>query len=301
MRAPREAIAAAPAPHGESYDTPTLVRLGVNTSLFVLVGVLVVAAAIHVRATVSAPAPPFFQVWLWQAVTWLPWFLLVPTLTLAVRAGQLAGHRLGLAQHVAASLLVAGLSTAWFSAVSSLISPFLDAPETRFGVFRWFFVFWAFGSFLGYWAIVGFVAMAWPPAAPAPGAEVRGPLPPSLPRAAPAGAAVPPALRLVLESGGATHVVAARDVDWVEAQDYYAVVHAGERAIWVKRSLDDLSAELEAAGFLRVHRSTLVNLDRLERIEKDERGLPVVVLRGGLRRRVSHSRWQQLRRDWRQP
>jgi hypothetical protein len=287
----------ATAAHPEGLDTRTLVRLGVNTSLFVLVGVLVVAAAIHVRATVSAPAPPFFQVWLWQAASWLPWFVLTPTLTLAVRAGRIGGHRIGLAQHVAASLLVAGLSTAWFSAVSSQISPFLDAPDTRFGVFRWFFVFWAFASFLGYWAIVGFVAMAWPPATEAPVTPPPTQGPPSS-----AGPAAPPAPhRLVLESGGATHVVGARDIDWIEAQDYYAVVHAGERAIWVKRSLDDLSAELEPAGFLRVHRSTLVNLDRLERIEKDERGQPVVVLRGGVRRRGSQSRWQQLRRAWRQP
>lgn len=278
-------------------DRPVL-RLCASAWLVVFTGVLVTTAAIHVRATMSTLSPSFLGVWLWQAGAWLPWFVVVPVLSHAVRTGQLWGQRIGLGQHVTASVLVTALSTAWFWSLSSQVSPFLDAPDTRFGVFKWFFVFWAFASFLGYWAVAGFVAVSGTAdASAAPGAAAPRIAATELPDSAPQPAPLPG--RLLLESGGAVHVVLTADIDWIEAQDYYAVVHAGERAIWVKRSLDDLGVELDPARFVRIHRSTVVNLDRLERIEKDEHGQPTVVLPGGLRRRFSQTRWQQFRREWR--
>jgi hypothetical protein len=282
-----------PAPSG---DRP-LIRLCASAWLVVFTGVLVTTAAIHVRATMSTLSPSFVAVWLWQAGAWLPWFAVVPAVCHAVRTGQFWGLRVGLGEHLTASVLVTALSTAWFWSLSSQVSPFLGVPDTRFGVFKWFFVFWGFASFLGYWAVAGFVAVA----GSAAGAASAGPPP------ADVGAAQPPPVtpvvpasgRLLLESGGAVHVVLTSDIDWIEAQDYYAVVHAGDRAIWVKRSLDDLGVELDPARFVRIHRSTVVNLDRIERIEKDESGQPTAVMHGGVRRRFSQTRWQQFRREWR--
>lgn len=283
-------------PTGRPDDGPLLRRCA-SAWLVVFTGVMVTTAAIHVRATMSTLNPSFLAVWLWQAAAWLPWFAVVPALTHAVRTGQLWGLRIGLGQHVTASVLVTALSTAWFWSVSSQASPFLGAPDTRFGVFKWFFVFWGFASFLGYWAVAGFVAVAGSANGPSPADSAP---PPAATEAMtpPAGPAPRPD-RLLLESGGAVHVVLAMDIDWIEAQDYYAVVHAGDRALWVKRSLDDLGAELDPARFVRIHRSTVVNLDRIARIEKDESGQPTVVLHGGVRRRFSQTRWQQFRREWR--
>jgi hypothetical protein len=282
------------APPGAPNDMP-LIRRCASAWLVVFTGVLVTTAAIHVRATMSTLSPSFLGVWLWQAGAWLPWFVVVPALAHAVRTGQLWGQRIGLGQHVTASVLVTALSTAWFWSLSSQVSPFLGAPDTRFGVFKWFFVFWGFASFLGYWAVAGFVAVAGSSDAAAPSVPAAPEVASHEPRSASQAAQLPG--RLLLESGGAVHVVLTADVDWIEAQDYYAVVHAGDRAIWVKRSLDDLGVELDPARFVRIHRSTVVNLDRIERIEKDESGQPTAVLHGGVRRRFSQTRWQQFRRD----
>ncbi len=279
-----------PVPRG---DRPLLRRCA-SAWLVVFTGVLVTTAAIHVRATMPTLSPSFLGVWLWQAGAWLPWFAVVPALSHAVRSGQLWGLRIGLGQHLTASVLVTTRSTAWFWSLSSQVSPFLGAPDTRFGVFKWFFVFWGFASFLGYWAVAGFVAVAESADAPGPAA----PAPADVAASEPPPAALPSGRRL-LESGGAVHVVLVTDIDWIEAQDYYAVVHAGDWAIWVKRSLDDFGVELDPARFVRIHRSTVVNLDRIERIEKDDSGQPTVVLHGGVRRRFSQTRWQQFRREWR--
>ncbi|MFN8060762.1 MAG: LytTR family DNA-binding domain-containing protein [Vicinamibacterales bacterium] len=275
--------------------SPAWHRLAAGSALFLLVGAFALAATIYVRTTLAGVESRFLAVWLWQAGAWLPWFLLVPSLTWVVRAKRCWGVAVRPSHHAAASVLVAGLSTLWFYGLSSRLSPFLDAPQTRFGVFPWFFVFWAFCSLLGYWATVGVASMQ----AHGPSAEPTLPiatLPPPTALSSPPAAPQPTAARLLLESSGATHLVSVKDIDWVEAQDYYAVVHAGDQAIWTKRSMDDLSADLDPGTFARIHRSTLVNIDRIDRIEKDEGGQPVVVLRSGVRRRFSQARWQDFRR-----
>lgn len=80
-----------------------------------------------------------------------------------------------------------------------------------------------------------------------------------------------------------------QEVDWIEAQNYYAAFHAGDRTLLAKIPLKRLERELNPDRFVRIHRSTIVAIDFIVRLETDDPGEWFAVLKDGNRRRVSRS------------
>jgi two-component system LytT family response regulator len=95
--------------------------------------------------------------------------------------------------------------------------------------------------------------------------------------------------RFIIRNGGTLDVVKFADIDWVEASDYYATLHAGGRAHMLRRSLSDLEGELAPHGFHRIHRSAIVNLGRVRALELREDGEYEFVLQSAQRLRMSRS------------
>lgn len=93
--------------------------------------------------------------------------------------------------------------------------------------------------------------------------------------------------RFIIRNGGTLEVVKFTDIDWVEASDYYATLHAGGRAHMLRRSLSDLEDELAPHGFQRIHRSAIVNLEQVRALELREDGEYEVVLQSAQRLRMS--------------
>lgn len=93
--------------------------------------------------------------------------------------------------------------------------------------------------------------------------------------------------RFLVKNGSALEVVRFADVDWVEASDYYATLHVGARSHLLRRSLAELELVLGGHGFARIHRSTIVNLDRVSALGIREDGEYEVVLRCARRLRIS--------------
>jgi len=93
--------------------------------------------------------------------------------------------------------------------------------------------------------------------------------------------------RIVVKSAGEVCFVKIADIDWIEAADYYACLHVGTRNHLLRRSLSELEAELNPNQFCRVHRSSIVNLERVSSLKLDEEGEYEVLLRTGARVRMS--------------
>ena len=68
------------------------------------------------------------------------------------------------------------------------------------------------------------------------------------------------------------------DIDWIEAAGYYACLHVGNDTHIIRRSLGDLEHDLEKQGFVRIHRSTIVNLERVAGLVLQAEGEYQVVL-----------------------
>jgi two-component system, LytTR family, response regulator len=93
--------------------------------------------------------------------------------------------------------------------------------------------------------------------------------------------------RLMVKSGGRVVFVKTNEIDWIEAADYYACLHVGSKSHLLRRSLADLEQDLHPSQFCRVHRSTIVNLERVRGLEVNADGEPEVVLEDGEHLRLS--------------
>ncbi len=100
--------------------------------------------------------------------------------------------------------------------------------------------------------------------------------------------------RLVIKSAGEVAFVSASEIDWIEAADYYAALHVGAKTHLLRRSISDLEQDLDGDVFCRIHRSTMVNLERVQALKLDEDGEYRVVIRDGTELRLSRRYRKQL-------
>jgi two-component system LytT family response regulator len=100
--------------------------------------------------------------------------------------------------------------------------------------------------------------------------------------------------RLVIPAAGSDLVLDLSEINWIEADDYYAAVHALGRRHLVRESLASLEARLDRGRFVRVHRSAIVNLAHVREIRAPGGGDAAVLLRDGTHIPVSRRRREQV-------
>jgi two-component system LytT family response regulator len=93
--------------------------------------------------------------------------------------------------------------------------------------------------------------------------------------------------RLAIKNAGQILFLKLSEIDWIEAADYYVCLHVGARAHLLRRSMAEVDEELQGASFCRVHRSAIVNLERVRQLETGEDGGTEVVLTSGKRLPIS--------------
>lgn len=97
-----------------------------------------------------------------------------------------------------------------------------------------------------------------------------------------------------LKSAGQVSFLNISEIDWIEAADYYSCLHVGPRTHLLRRSMSELDQELDQAVFCRIHRSTIVKLDRVRGLKLNENGEYDVLLDNGTRLRLSRRYRKQL-------
>lgn len=105
--------------------------------------------------------------------------------------------------------------------------------------------------------------------------------------------------RILLRSGGEIYFVKAEDIDWIEAEGDYMKLHAAGRVHLLRETMGNLEARLDAKRFIRIHRSTIVNIDRVKKLSPSFAGEYVVILGDGTKLRLSrgyHDRLQEMMR-----
>jgi two-component system LytT family response regulator len=96
-----------------------------------------------------------------------------------------------------------------------------------------------------------------------------------------------PAARLVVKNRGQVLFLKVPDIDWVEGAGYYACIHVGGETHILRRTLAELEQDLGDGQFVRIHRSIIVNLDRIHGLELQDGGEYEVVLQSKARLRLS--------------
>jgi two-component system LytT family response regulator len=87
--------------------------------------------------------------------------------------------------------------------------------------------------------------------------------------------------RLMIKSGGRIYFVRIKDIDWIEAAANYVRLHVGKEEHLLRESMSALEKKLDAARFVRIHRSTIVNLERIRELQPAFHGDYVIILHDG--------------------
>lgn len=88
-------------------------------------------------------------------------------------------------------------------------------------------------------------------------------------------------VRFPVRANGEIYFIKADDVDWIDAEGNYVALHAGGRRHLVRETIKSLEARLDPAKFVRVHRSAIINLDRLRKLQPYFHGEYVITLQDG--------------------
>ena len=89
--------------------------------------------------------------------------------------------------------------------------------------------------------------------------------------------------RIIVRSGGRILILRTDDVDWLEAASNYVRIHAGGREYLLRETMTNLETRLDPAQFVRIHRSTIVKLNRIKELEPLFQGDYVLILEDGTR------------------
>ena len=100
--------------------------------------------------------------------------------------------------------------------------------------------------------------------------------------------------RLAIKSAGEILFLKISEIDWIEAADYYVCLHVATKSHLLRRSMSEVEQELCAGAFCRIHRSAIVNLERVRRLDVNQEGGTDVVLGNGTRLRLSRRYKKQL-------
>ena len=93
--------------------------------------------------------------------------------------------------------------------------------------------------------------------------------------------------RLLIKNDGRITILPMAEVDWLEADGDMVKVHAGARTFQVRDTMKELESQIDPGRFVRIHRSTIISVDRIKELQPYFKGDYVVVLRDGTSLKLS--------------
>jgi two-component system LytT family response regulator len=106
--------------------------------------------------------------------------------------------------------------------------------------------------------------------------------------------AAPKTDRIVVKSAGRLFFLRADEIDWIEAAGNYARLHVGNDSHLLRETMNSLEGRLDAERFFRIHRSRIVNMERIQELQPWFNGEYVVILRNGTRLTLSRGYREKL-------
>lgn len=238
--------------------------------------ILIFSTIIYIRTFSSSFGPIF----LWQVIVWAPWLLFGSLNNWLDRRYPIVEQPVSywVLRHSTLCTLIVSSHVAWFFVVGSHFSPFLGMENTGYGAFFFFFIMWGICDFLFYWTLLGIYALRQLLTISPVDDEQKK----------------PKSDYLLLKTTGQQSSVPIQEILWIEAEDYCCRVHTKTDNYLVRQSLNSFEKSLPEADFLRIHRSTIVNVAQVDLIEKQQNKRHIVRLRNGTIRAISPNGRQKL-------
>jgi two-component system LytT family response regulator len=100
--------------------------------------------------------------------------------------------------------------------------------------------------------------------------------------------------RLVVKTGGRVFFLNTDEIDWIEAEGNYVSIHTGKKAYLLRETISSFESQLDPKEFVRIHRSSIVRLDRIKELQPWSHGEYHVILADGTRLTLSRSYREKL-------
>lgn len=257
----------------------------VITSLWVTAAIVTTAQVQIFRQLAGRPDYPVLRIYAMHLVSWLPWALLAMGLVALVQRRPLKspGPSGILLVWAPLGLVLTLVKFALEFRIGGILRGIEPTTELLSNTFRVFLATHFPVELLTAWAVLGAGFLASRPeeaADTAPRSE----------------GSARHARRLAIPSSGRVVLVDVETIDRVDAADYYAQIHAGGRTHLARESLSRLEERLDPGIFVRIHRSSIINVRRVTKLEPRPGGGAEVFLHDGTRRKVSRSRRKALER-----
>jgi two-component system, LytTR family, response regulator len=107
--------------------------------------------------------------------------------------------------------------------------------------------------------------------------------------------------RLMIKKEGRVVFLKTKEIDWIEAEGKYVYLHLGKEAVLLREGISKLEAALDPAKFVRIHRSTIVNVDRVQELQPWFRKDYRIILKDGTQLMMTSNYRQNLHRTLGRP
>ncbi len=104
--------------------------------------------------------------------------------------------------------------------------------------------------------------------------------------------------RLFVKNAGQISFIKVMDIDWIESDDYYVNIHVSGKSHLLRETMNNLEKRLDPAQFIRIHRGTIINIDRIKSIEPYHKNEYIVVTHSGQTFNLSRSRKELLNKKF---
>lgn len=93
--------------------------------------------------------------------------------------------------------------------------------------------------------------------------------------------------KIPIKQGSKTSFVNIDEIDWIEADDQYVKIHLEKEHHLVRESMNNMEQKLRHSSFIRIHRSTIINTNRVLEVEPSSKGDAIVKLKSGVYLKIS--------------
>ncbi|TXN37361.1 LytTR family transcriptional regulator [Flagellimonas hymeniacidonis] len=231
--------------------------IGLILFIAVLLGVL-----IYWREYATRDQVVLYQVVLWQLGIWVPWILGFKILDKIIKSASESKFTIPLL--LGTGLLLICLHFGWFFKFSSTYSPYLDLEGSKFGVYRYFFIFWTLVDIGLVWFIID---------------KLRATEKEEL----------EPPLLFELTRGGNKYFCEPSQIHLLAAENYYTKLFTTEGVFVMRKPLKYFHDILPLNTFRKIHRSTIINVNYVSELSRGNDHSLEVIMKDGTRRRVSRS------------
>lgn len=100
--------------------------------------------------------------------------------------------------------------------------------------------------------------------------------------------------RVAVRMGDKVRIIPTKTIDWIEAEGVYVRLHVSADSLLLRSPMHALETRLDPRRFVRIHRSTIVNIERVKELREQDKGDYAVLLQDGTRLRLSRSRRRNL-------